>query len=482
MMGDILETIGFQAAFLLLYQYGFSRNTFFTWNRLYLLGSCLLSFILPFAVLEPIRTILPAPEFLQPFETGLIVLPEITLRATGEEFSGLNLIPFFWVLGTLVCGVFFCLKLWRILRKRKEGNLIPGPGFTLIRIEDKRLAFSFFKWVFVGSGFEKKEEQVLLTHEGVHVRQWHSLDILLLELLRIVFWFNPLLWLYQRKLSEIHEFLADRASIKNGRKQYYQQMLSQVFQVKSLELVNPFYKNSSIKKRIVMSSKQNSHNRLKLNYLILLPVLAGMLVYVSCMEQPKEDPSVEDLVEEIATASEYEQIQEKVRNSDMTTENKEKVMRLIEEARQAEASNTAKSGSTDIIFLENQKENNSSVIDNQTGEAVPFAVIDEVPVFPGCEEAEDKRACFNEKIMEHIMKHFSYPEEAEEKGIEGRVVVMFTIGKDGQIRDIKKRGPDPLLEAEVDRIISTLPKMQAGRQNGRAVDVPFSVPITFKLD
>ena len=231
-----------------------------------------------------------------------------------------------------------------------------------------------------------------------------------------------------------------------------------------------------------MSSKQNSHNRLKLNYLILLPVLAGMLVYVSCMEQPREDPSVEDFVEEIAATSEYEQIREQVRNSDMTAENKEKLMRLIEEARQAEASNTAKSGSADIIFLENQKENNTSDMDNQSGEAVPFAVIDEVPVFPGCEEAEDKRACFNEKISAHIMKNFNYPKEAKEKRIEGRVAVMFTIGKDGQIRDIQRRGPDPLLEAEVDRIISTLPKMQAGRQDGQAVDVPFSIPITFKLD
>jgi TonB family protein len=425
---------------------------------------------------------LPASEFFQPFETSLIVLPEITLRATGEEFLGPNIIPFLWALGAFASVLLFCLKLWRILKKRKEGSLVSGPAFTLIRIEDKRTAFSFFKWVFIGRGFEKNEEQVLLTHEGVHVRQWHSLDILLLELLRIAFWFNPLLWLYQYRLSETHEFLADRACIKNGRKQYYQQMLSQVFQVKSLELANPFYKNSSIKKRIVMSSKQNSHNRLKLNYLILLPVLAGMLFYASCNEQPKEDPSVEDLVEEIGTTSEYEQIREQVRNSDMTAENKEKIMRLIEEARQAESSNTAKSGSADIIFLENQEENNSPDMDNQSGEAVPFAVIDEVPVFPGCEEAEDKRACFNEKITAHIMKHFNYPKEAEEKHIEGRVAVMFTIGKDGQIRDIKKRGPDPLLEAEVDRIISSLPKMQAGRQNGRAVDVPFSVPITFKLD
>lgn len=481
MMEYALETMGFQLIFILLYQLSFSRFTFFNWNRYYLLGSCLLSFALPFITLQPVAAMLPQSDLFRPLQSGLIVLPEVTLSSSGNAFFPLNPIALFWILGALASGILLGLKFWRIRRKSTKGQMLPGRAYKVIRIGDSRTAYSFFKWVFLGSGFEQKEEEMILAHEAAHVRQWHSLDILLLEILRIPFWFNPLLWIVQRKLSETHEFLADRASMLNNRKAYYQQILSQVFQVQSLELVNPFYTYSSIKKRIVMSSKRNSPNRLKLNYLILLPVLAGMLAYVSCKEQPKEDPSVEDLVEETAATSEYDQVLEKVRNSNMTAENKAKVMRLLEEAREAEASNTATSGSADINFPENQKENNSFNTDNKT-EAVPFAVIDEVPVFPGCEEAEDKRACFNEKITAHIMKNFNYPKEASEKHIEGRVAVMFTIGKDGQIRDIIKRGPDPLLEAEVDRIISTLPKMQAGRQNGQAVDVPFSIPITFKLD
>ncbi|MGS2765078.1 energy transducer TonB [Sinomicrobium sp. M5D2P9] len=112
---------------------------------------------------------------------------------------------------------------------------------------------------------------------------------------------------------------------------------------------------------------------------------------------------------------------------------------------------------------------------------VPFAVIEDVPVFPGCEDAKDKRACFQEMMQKHIRKHFRYPEIAQEMGVQGRVAVMFTIDKDGSINNVRLRGPDKNLEKEAERIISKLPKMTPGKQRGRAVRVPFSIPITFRL-
>lgn len=112
---------------------------------------------------------------------------------------------------------------------------------------------------------------------------------------------------------------------------------------------------------------------------------------------------------------------------------------------------------------------------------VPFAVIENVPVFPGCENESDKRACFNKMMQKHIGKNFRYPEIAQEMGVQGRVNVMFVIQKDGSIGSVRMRGPDKNLEAEAARIISKLPKMTPGKQRGRAVRVPFSIPITFKL-
>lgn len=113
--------------------------------------------------------------------------------------------------------------------------------------------------------------------------------------------------------------------------------------------------------------------------------------------------------------------------------------------------------------------------------SVPFAVIEDVPVFPGCEGAKDKKACFQDQMQEHIRKNFRYPEIAQEMGVQGRVSVVFVIQKDGSIGDIRMRGPDKNLEAEARRIIEKLPKMTPGKQRGRPVKVPFSIPITFKL-
>lgn len=117
---------------------------------------------------------------------------------------------------------------------------------------------------------------------------------------------------------------------------------------------------------------------------------------------------------------------------------------------------------------------------------VPFAVIEDVPIFPGCESEKGKgakamRDCFQRSMQKHIGKNFRYPEIAQEMGVQGRVNVMFTIQKDGSIGNVRMRGPDKNLEKEAARIIGKLPKMTPGKQRGRAVRVPFSIPITFKL-
>ena len=114
---------------------------------------------------------------------------------------------------------------------------------------------------------------------------------------------------------------------------------------------------------------------------------------------------------------------------------------------------------------------------------VPFSVIEDVPVFPGCEDVEKNqlRDCFQEQMNKHIKRNFRYPEIAQEMGIQGRVFVNFIISEDGSITNIRMRGPDKNLEGEAKRIISLLPNMTPGKQRGRPVRVPFSIPIVFRL-
>ncbi len=115
--------------------------------------------------------------------------------------------------------------------------------------------------------------------------------------------------------------------------------------------------------------------------------------------------------------------------------------------------------------------------------SVPFAVVENVPVFPGCKGKNNAelKACFQEKIQKHLQKHFQYPEAALEMGIHGKVFVMFDIDRQGVVSGIRTRGPDKLLEKEASRIVSLLPKMTPGKQRGKPVRVPYALPINFQL-
>lgn len=122
---------------------------------------------------------------------------------------------------------------------------------------------------------------------------------------------------------------------------------------------------------------------------------------------------------------------------------------------------------------------------DEIDEEVPFAVIEDVPVFPGCEKVEKTKRldCFMEQMAKHIKKNQQYPERAQEDGIQGRVSVLFVIDKDGSITNVQVRGPKggELLEKEAKRVIEKLPKFKPGMQRGKPVKVKYSQPITFRL-
>jgi protein TonB len=113
---------------------------------------------------------------------------------------------------------------------------------------------------------------------------------------------------------------------------------------------------------------------------------------------------------------------------------------------------------------------------------VAFAVIEDVPVFPGCEGLNKSKTkdCFQQKMQEHVIKNFNYPESAIDLGIQGRVSVIFVIDAKGYTTGIRSRGPDKILEKEAERIIGLLPKMKPGKQRGKPVKVSYAIPIFFK--
>src|SRR5690606_37225068 len=137
----------------------------------------------------------------------------------------------------------------------------------------------------IGKQLVKEERETILKHEWVHVKQKHSLDMLFFEILRIFFWFNPFIYMYQNRISVVHEFLADAEAVKYNKTQYYQNLLSQVFHTRQVSLINPFFKESLIKKRIVMLQKSESKQIQLVRYALLIPMVFGMLIYSSCSDE-----------------------------------------------------------------------------------------------------------------------------------------------------------------------------------------------------
>ncbi|MUU77527.1 energy transducer TonB [Winogradskyella endarachnes] len=139
-------------------------------------------------------------------------------------------------------------------------------------------------------------------------------------------------------------------------------------------------------------------------------------------------------------------------------------------------------GQDDIIDEREIGVEEVEVVEVEEDIEVPFSVIEKVPTFPGCKGTNaELRKCFEEKMQAHLLKNFRYPEAAAELNIHGRVFVFFVIDRTGRITKIKSRGPNHLLEAEAERIMSLLPKMEPGTQRDRNVSVPYSIPINFIL-
>jgi hypothetical protein len=385
-----------------------------------------------------------------------------------------------------------------------------------VNLENSRDAFSFFNYIFIGKQLVKEERETILKHEWVHVKQKHSLDMLFFEILRIFFWFNPFIYMYQNRISVVHEFLADAEAVKHNKAQYYQNLLSQVFNAKQVSFINPFFKQSLIKKRIVMLQKSKSKQVQLVKYALLIPMVFGMLVYSSCSNENNANnlPEQVDLSQYTYTIKmgkdNPEDFKEKadasrefiINNPDyaqwMETDYTKQVPSItasvrhkdekIPEGYSVEEVET-KDGKKKTLVFGTIGEPKSKSIDSSDYDGkneVPYTVIDEVPVFPGCDSQADeagKKVCFNEGISNFVVKNFN-ADLAKTLDLKGsvKIFVFFKIDRQGNITEAKARAPKPELEVEAVRVVNMLPKMTPGMHDGKAVNVPYYLPIKFEIN
>ncbi len=472
----ILQVFVFQLLFFTVYHLLLKRETFFNYNRLYLLGTALLSFVLPFMQFDVINQQIPT--------LFRVELPAVFIGDTSAEVSSLSqsLDPIFiaqstiawssvflavYILGVLFSALIFVLKLRKLARIRKTGNFINTSHYRICEIPNSKEAFTFLRTMYLGAAISEAEKAHITAHEKVHIDQWHTLDLLVFEMLKMVFWFNPMVYIYQKQLQSVHEFTADQTVAKQDKTAYYQNLLSQVFGTTSISFINTFFNQSLIKKRIIMLQKSKSNRVSALKYLLVIPFIAGMLVYTSCSNDTKE---------EVMSSSQDTEVMQKI------TELSEAIMK-VGELTDAEANAlkllTTENQSGDKIYLSVEE-----YLEDSNEEGIPMAVIENVPTYPGCEgDNDEKKACFSENLTKFIVNNFD-TSVADDSSLTGnaRFVVQFKINKVGIVQDVKVRAPLPELEREAKRVINQLPKMKPGTQKGEAVNVMYSLPIIFKIN
>ena len=493
--------------FLLLYFVMFRKETFFRLNRWYLITTLIAGLLIPLAQYISINALFessPAVEYVYYLNQGFDQF-EVTITAAAENsaFGFSSLLVLIYAIGVCLLIVRFFYGLVRILNVYKNGITSSYKQFELIQSNTIKSPFSFLNKIFIPTQLDQLDEssKKMLTHEQCHCEEWHSADVLLLEVLNILFWFNPLIYIYKKELKSVHEYIADDYVLKFSDVQAYGQLLLQNLNpVASNFLENQFY-NAQIKNRIMMMTKIKSPKTSLLKYITVLPLMLGIcFLFTSCdltgqeeVHDITESPEVFKVVEQMpefpgcndVDASEQKKCRQKemlmfiyknikypeaARKEGLQGTN---IVRFIVE-KDGSISNEEMTksigGGTDVeclrvvrsmpkwlpgkqrgvpvrvqfnLPIKFKLEDNGDASKKKT-ESIDGKVYkepDNMPYFADCPEDKDMDAhdkqCTTKKMLEFIYKGIKYPEAARKKGTEGVVVLSFIIDKDGSMRDPK---------------------------------------------
>ena len=525
-----------------------------------MLGAPVLSFVLPLVKIPSLGQTV-SQDFMMYFPEAILGSQQMPSQTAANVVSSINYTNVIYGIGAVFFAIVFLVKLAKIIRLIIENEQIDKKFYKLILFSKQSKAFSFFHFIFLGKNIAEDKQEKIIQHELVHSQQKHSIDLLVFEFLRICMWFNPMIYIYQRRITLLHEYISDAEMVKTTEKHdYFNKLLSEAFQVENVSFVNQFYKHSLIKKRITMMKKNKSNPFKKAKYLLLLPLLASMLVYTSCdtNEELVETPLIQEkvvldmanilpviMLNEIVVDGNQDEIIEKefvpvsgyfntnVRNfvlknfneklfdeANLSIDNfkiyivftvdekgllkdirvraphpklKEETIRVISSLKNIQPAlkdgkPVAMSFTLPISFNKegaNPKglvEVNERIADANSD--VPFSIIEEVPVYPCCTGTRQEMTdCLNDKIRSFVAKNFD-DSMVQNLGLSSgkkKIYVVFRIDETGNITEINARAPHAELKKEAMRVASLLPKLQPGKQRGKAVGMRYTLPISFNV-
>lgn len=396
MISYLLQVTLCWGVFALLYALLLRKETFFRANRGYLLATAASGLLLPAS-----GHWLPIPEP----DAGLLfaTLPAVTagFQEIGENMasaSWINALKWGYGIGS---GLTLGRLLWGLGRlagliayNRREDQ---PDGAVIVYTDQARLPFSFFHWIFVPNGIENRADyREMLAHEAAHVRGRHSLDVILLEILCVAFWFHPLAHWYRLTLRNVHEYLADAAATEGSNRREYGMILLRQIQEQMPAALAHHFLQAPLRQRIHMLTRKNSTPMRAWKYALVLPLLALFLL----------------------------------------------AFRSIPEAK---------------------------VYDNVHNKC------EQLPEFPGGTAA----------LLQFMQTNLTYPEEDQNAGRSGMVGVIFVVGTDGAVEQIRtatlKGEPSAAMHAEAARIAGQMPRWQPAEHQGKKVKYQFTLPVRFAL-
>ena len=527
------------ALFYAFYRLFFYKDTFFTWRRVALLCFFAVSAVYP---LLNIQTWITAQEPMVAMADlyADIVLPEFTLTPEKTTFDWkailLQTAGFVYWGGVALLAARFLIQLAGIIRLAFRSRKTKIGNTNVHLLKQASGPFSFFHWIFIHPTSHTEDElSEILTHEQTHANQWHSIDVLVSEIVCTFCWFNPFAWLMKREIRTNLEYLADNRVLETGHdSKAYQYHLLGLSHHKAAATIYNSFNVLPLKKRIKMMNKKRTREIGRTKYLMFLP-LAALLMIISNIEAvartTKEvardvieavednltsDPTAPDM--EVATETAPLETPAPQQDKDKLVTYKGVVVdkdgKAVEGAEffvdgdyklpQGQSYVTGKNGNFSFKAFENakmiviwkkdgkmmgvpatvNKENNSNmkiVMDREWQN--PPADDPDNPVFEVVKTMPEYPNGGMPGMMEFLSKNIRYPVNAQKNGTQGRVTVQFIVNTDGSISNIGiLRRVDPELDGEAVRVISAMPKWKPGMQKGKPVRVKYTVPVMFRLN
>ena len=477
--------------FYAFYRWVFYKDTFFKLRRAIVLAFFGLALFYPLLNIQDwVRQQEPIADVIYMYSA---MLPEATAKADaaasvdwyGWLLGSLGFI--YWGIVAFLCGRFL-VQLSSILWLAHTSERVVIHETPVYALRKAAGPFSFFRMVFLHpESHSDKETDEILTHECTHVSQWHSIDVILSEMMCMACWFNPFVWLLKREVRHNLEYLADNTVIQSGydSKSYQYHLLGLAHHQSVTTLYNSF-NVLHLKNRIMMMNKKRSPGIVRTKYLIFIP-LVGILMLLSNIEavarltvRLANEATVSNAMVTATGILVDETGQPLIGASVVVKGGKERtitdkkgafslevpanaILRCSYQGRESQEVLAADmTNNTHLSLSSKSREMNEQV----------FTVVEKMPSFPGGDA----------ELLKYIATNIKYPKESQDNGEQGRVICSFIVGRDGSVNNPEVlRGVTPLLNEEAVRVINTMPRWNPGMQRGKAVAVKYTVPITFRL-